>query len=189
VAVGHVRAHVHRENEVKRPLEPAAREVFGGAEAIFDRESGAPGVLPRHGERLLRRVDRGHARALGGERLGQEAAAAPYVQGPLAPEPPERLAKIGDPHHVELVQADEGAGVVPPHAGQAFHQAIVLLPLGEPAEPRQLVAHDTSLTPITRPSRIGATAATTRGSLAASRLNARTPSASAEWSPGSTTAP
>src|SRR2546430_16813666 len=82
--------------------------------------------------------------------LFRSAAAAPHVQGPLAPESPERLAKIGDPHHVELVQADEGAGVVPPHAGQAFHQAIVLLPLGEPAEPRQLVAHDSSLTPITR---------------------------------------
>src|SRR2546422_8769992 len=104
-------------------------------------------------------------------------------------ESPERLAKIGDPHHVELVQADEGAGVVPPHAGQAFHQAIVLLPLGEPAEPRQLVAHDSSLTPITRPSRIRATAATTRGSLAAGRVNARTPAAYADSEPGSTTAP
>src|SRR2546422_11658642 len=104
-------------------------------------------------------------------------------------ESPERLTKIGDPHHVELVQADEGAGVVPPHAGQTFHQAIVLLPLGEPPEPRQLVAHDSSLTPITRPSRIGATAATTRASLAPSRLNARTPSASAEGPPRPTTAP
>src|SRR3990172_7897614 len=49
--------------------------------------------------------------------------------------------------------------------------------------------HSTTFTPTTRPSRTGTTAAASRASLAASRLNARTPSTSAAVSRGSVTRP
>src|SRR6058998_1586913 len=98
-------------------------------------------------------------------------------------------AKILHPRRVELVQPHERACVGPPDVGQTLDESLVLLGLRQPAHPRQVIAHPGTRTPITSPSRIGTTAETTRGSVAASRLNARTPSVPGERSASSTTEP
>src|SRR5437763_8800 len=145
-------------------------------------------LAPRRA-RLRGRVDRRHHGAFCRQRLGEDPAAAPDVEGALAPEPPEHAAKILHPRRVELVQPHERACVGPPDVGQTLDESLVLLGLRQPAEPRQVIAHPGTRTPITSPSRIGTTAETTRGSVAASRLNARTPSVPGEQSASSTTEP
>src|SRR5439155_26664480 len=123
------------------------------------------------------------------QRLGQEPAAEPEFELAIAPDPPEHDAKMLDPRRVDLVQPHERARVGLPDLGQTLDESLVLLGLRQPAEPRQVIAHPGTRTPITSPSRIGTTAETTRGSVAASRLNARTPSVPGEQSASSTTEP
>src|SRR5258705_9955434 len=87
------------------------------------------------------------------------------------------------------MQPDERPLVAPPHTRGTLDQAFVLGRLRKAGEARQLIAHAATLTPTSRPSRIGTITHTSRGSSAARRLNARTPPVSGEWSAGSTPAP
>src|SRR5204863_472722 len=116
-------------------------QVLGGAVAVVDGQSRAPGVVPRRRKRFLRRVDTGHRCPLGGERLGEDATAAPHVEDALAPEPAEHAAEVFDPHRVQLVQPGERPRVAPPHAGDPVYQALVLLGLRETAQAGELVGH------------------------------------------------
>src|SRR5439155_3488823 len=95
--VVHVLQHVDGEHEVEGPFEAGAAQVLGRAAAVVDCTTRAPGVLPRRRERLLRRVDAGHRRPLGSERLGEDAAATPDIEDALPPEPAEHTPEVFDP--------------------------------------------------------------------------------------------
>src|SRR5205809_4124397 len=109
---------------------------------VVDGQTQTPGVVPRPHKRFLPRVDTGYRRPLGGERLGEDAAAAPHVEDALAPEPAEHAAEVFDPHRVQLVQPGERPRVAPPHARDPVYQALVLLGLRETAEAGELVGHE-----------------------------------------------
>src|SRR3989441_10339328 len=154
-----------------------------------DGQPGLRGVLASHGQGFLRRVDPRDVRPFRRERLSEDAAARAYVKNALPLEAAEHAPKVRDAGDVQLVQPRKRAGTAPPQIGDPLEQALVFVGRRKSLEPRELTAHSESFTPTTRPSRIGTAAATTRGSAAARRLKARTPSASGLRSAGSTTAP
>ena len=180
VAVVHMLENVHSENQIEGFREVARDQLLSARQTIANRQSGSLGVFTRHTERFLGWIDPCHDGALRREGLGEDPAATADVERPLAAKPPEDAAEVLHPHGVQLVQAGERPGRAPPDVGRGLHQALELVRLGQAAHPRQRIAHDETLTPMTRPSRIGATAETTRGSVAARRLNARTPSVPGE---------
>src|SRR5258705_11595293 len=83
------------------------------------------------------------------------------------------------------MQPDERPLVAPPHTRGTLDQAFVLGRLRKAGEARQLIAHAATLTPTSRPSRIGTITHTSRGSSAARRVDAPTPPGSGEGAAGS----
>src|SRR3989441_1164955 len=187
--VVHVLQDVGREDEIEVAGEVARHQALGGCRSVVNGQPGLRGVLAGHGQRFLRRVDPRDIGPFRRERLGEDAAARADVQNALPPEAAEHAPKVRDAGDVQLVQPRKRARTAPPQIGDPLEQAIVLVGHRKSFEPRELTAHPGTFTPTTRPSRIGTAAATTRGSVAARRLKARTPSASGLVSVGSTTAP